>query len=152
MIYHVVMEIGLGIRQSKHVYTTGWAAIFSSTLIYYRFSEEDWVSFGGRTLKYFVVRGAHSKIFCRGLKYFGTEFLRVYILEGRLPRGATMVGGERKNFETLKSLDRRKWHFQNLVWPSAGCRAQKGSWFRQCIMAISNSVTLLIIFWTLFKK
>jgi hypothetical protein len=25
MIYHVVMEIGLGIKQSKHVYTTGWA-------------------------------------------------------------------------------------------------------------------------------
>jgi hypothetical protein len=24
-IYHVVMEIGLGIKQSKHVYTTGWA-------------------------------------------------------------------------------------------------------------------------------
>jgi hypothetical protein len=23
MIYHVVMEIGLGIKQSKHVYTTG---------------------------------------------------------------------------------------------------------------------------------
>ena len=23
-----------------------------------------------------------------------------------------MVGAERKNFETLKSLDRRKWHFQ----------------------------------------
>jgi hypothetical protein len=25
MIYPVVMEIGLGIKQSKHVYTTGWA-------------------------------------------------------------------------------------------------------------------------------
>ena len=35
-----------------------------------------------------------------------------------------MVGAERKNFLTLKSLVRRKWHFQTLVWPSAGCRAQ----------------------------
>jgi hypothetical protein len=26
MIYHVAMEIGLGIKQSKHVYTTGWAS------------------------------------------------------------------------------------------------------------------------------
>jgi hypothetical protein len=25
MIYHVAMEIGLGIKQSKHVYTTEWA-------------------------------------------------------------------------------------------------------------------------------
>jgi hypothetical protein len=58
-----------------------------------------------------------------------------------------MVGAKRKNFETLKSLDRR--YFQTLVWPSAGCRAQKGSLFRQCIMEISNSVTLVIIFWTL---
>jgi hypothetical protein len=53
---------------------------------------------------------------------------------------------------SVKSLDRRKWHFQTLVWPSAGCRAQKERWFRQCIMAISNSVTLLINFWTLYKK
>jgi hypothetical protein len=102
---------------SPHTQVTG---IFSSTLGYYRFSKEDWVSFGGRrTLKNFVLRGAHSKIFWRGVKYFGTSFLRVDILEVGVARGATMVGG---------SLDRRKWHFQSLVWPSASCRAQKESW------------------------
>jgi hypothetical protein len=59
-----------------------------------------------------------------GSKTLRDRLLRVYILEGRVPRGATMVGAEGKNFLTLKSLDRRKWHFQTLVWPSAGCRAQ----------------------------
>jgi hypothetical protein len=61
-------------------------------------------------------------IFWRGVKHFGTNFLRVYILEQGVPRSA-----ERENFETLKFLDRRKWHFQTLVLPSVGCRAQKGS-------------------------
>jgi hypothetical protein len=32
-------------------------------------------------LKTFVFRGAHSKIFWTGVKYFGTNFLRVYNLE-----------------------------------------------------------------------
>jgi hypothetical protein len=83
---------------------------------------------GGRgTLKNFVLKCAHSKIFWRGVKYFGTNFLCVYILEVGVARGATMVGAERENFETFKSLDRRKWHFQSLVWPSASCRAQKES-------------------------
>jgi hypothetical protein len=89
-----------------------------------------------------VFRGAHSKIFWRGVTYFGTNFLRVYILEVGVTRGATMVGAERKHFKTLNSLDLRK----------ASCRAQKGIRFRQCIMAIGNSVTLSIIFWTLSKK
>jgi hypothetical protein len=111
--------------QSPHIQVTGWV---SSTLGYYRFSKEDWVSFGGRrTLKNFVLKCAHSKIFWRGVKYFGTNFLCVYILEVGVARGATMVGAERENFETFKSLDRRKWHFQSLVWPSASCRAQKES-------------------------
>ena len=57
-------------------------------------------------LKYFVVRGTHSKIVLEGCKILRDRLLRVYILEG-----ATMVGNERKHFETLKSLDRRKWHF-----------------------------------------
>ena len=112
----------------SHIITKLPSGIFSSTLGYYRFSEEDGVSFGGRrTLTNFVFRGAHSKIFWRGVKYFATNFLRIYILEVGVVRGATMVGAEWKNFETLKSVDRRKWHFQSLVWPSASCRAQKES-------------------------
>ena len=35
---------------------------------------------------------------------------------GPTPRGATMVGGERKIFENMESLDRWKWHFQSLLY------------------------------------
>jgi hypothetical protein len=46
------------------------------------------LAFAGRTLKYFVVRGAHSNIFWRDVKYVGIDFLflRVYILEGGVAR------------------------------------------------------------------
>jgi hypothetical protein len=77
--------------------------------------------FCGEDVKKICVRGTHSKIFWRGVKIFSTNFLRVYNLEVGITQGGTMVGAEQKNFETLKSLDRRKWHFQNLVWPSASC-------------------------------
>jgi hypothetical protein len=33
-----------------------------------------------------------------------------------LPRSATMVGTERGNFENFVSLNRRKWHFQSLLY------------------------------------
>ena len=46
------------------------SGIFSSTLVYYRFSEEDRVFSGGGTLKYFV-SGAHIP---KGVKYFGNNF------------------------------------------------------------------------------
>jgi hypothetical protein len=75
--------------------------------------------------------GEDVKIFCGQGRTFQNilegDFLCDYIVEGRVPRGATMVGAEQENFETMKSLDRWKWHFQSLVWPSAGCRAQKES-------------------------
>jgi hypothetical protein len=120
-MYYVQCKAQVTLHNDNDTITSG---IFSSTLVYYRFSEEDRVSFGGLTLKKFC---AHSKIFWRGVKYFGTNSLRVYILEVGVSRSATMVGAEWKNVETLKSLDRRKWHFQSLIWPSASCRAQKGS-------------------------
>ena len=90
-----------------------------------------------------MFRGAHSKIFWRGVTYFGTNFLRVYILEVGVTRGATMVGAERKNFKTLNSLDLRK----------ASCRAQKGIRFRQCIMAIAwQFCNLIYYFLDTFQK
>ena len=66
-MYYVQCKAQVTLHNDNDTITSG---IFSSTLVYYRFSEEDRVSFGGRTLKYFVVRGAHSKIFLEGCKIF----------------------------------------------------------------------------------
>ena len=76
-----------------------------------------------------------------GCKILRDRLLRVYILEGRVPRGAAMVGAERKIFETLKSLDRRKWHFQTerkLIQAGKKSNCEKKSLWRK--IEFQNSI------------
>jgi hypothetical protein len=83
------------------------SGIFSSTLVYYRFSEEDWVSpgGGGEDVKIFCVRGAHSKIFWWGVEYFGNDFTCLHF--GRSSRRHHGWGRAEKfwNFEVSRSSE-----------------------------------------------
>jgi hypothetical protein len=44
--------------------------------------------------------------------------------QAQLPPGTTMVGTEQGNFENSESLDRRKWHFQSLLFAICDYRNQ----------------------------